>query len=146
MTLPNKSPYSFGNSWRGCVVQADLVEWEEQLHFWSIPGANVWNERLRDLMGRLSFQQRSTSGIIQRSYGVISARCPLLGNVDEKIGLHELYTQLSLVSPLAMQHYAFAAVAQQMSPSDECISHRFRSSIVYRILLAHVIPPNNHED
>jgi len=31
MILPNKNPYSFGNSWRGTVVQADLIEWEEWL-------------------------------------------------------------------------------------------------------------------
>jgi hypothetical protein len=37
MILPNKNPYSFGNSWRGTVVQADLIEWEEWLRFfWTI--------------------------------------------------------------------------------------------------------------
>jgi hypothetical protein len=54
------------------------------------------------------------------------------------IGLHELYTQFSLVSPLAMQHCVFVAVAQQMSISDERTSRRFRSSIVaYHLFCFH---------
>jgi hypothetical protein len=142
MALPNKSPYSFGNSWRGCVVQADLVEWEERLHFFSrVPRCrgspnnswDVWNEKLRELTGRLSLQQRPrTSELFKDRMASYSRDVLFLGNVDEKIGFHELYTQFSLASPSAMQRYVFVAVAQQMSARDERVPHRFRSSIVYR--------------
>jgi hypothetical protein len=94
---------------------------------------DVWNEKLTELTGRLSLQQcPRTSKSFKDRMASYSRDVLFLGNVDEKIGFHELYTQLSLASPSAMQRYVFVAVAQQMSASNVRISHRFRFSTVYR--------------